>query len=283
MSDREGSARPPGKKNRKNKKNRKKRAWVPTGPGDAPLAKIDLKGGTKTINQRQLRRNGLAGWQAPTTAGLLAALELSPRKGAFLDIGANAGIYSLLCKRLWPEMTVIAFEPVPITRRAGLRLAAANEVDIKFESLALSDRTGPGVIYLSSISDASNSLVEGFREPAGTVEVELTTLDAYVKETGVVPSVMKVDVELHEPAVLIGARKTLKRHKPAVVVEMLTDDDELSEAARDAHELLTKIGYEGRLLANRDWLYWHRGIPEGFDDRFADWAAAVARCVPISP
>lgn len=260
------------------------RAWIPTGPGDAALAEIDLDGGRTSSNQRQLRRHGLAGWQAATTAGLLAGLELSPRPHphTILDIGANGGVYSLLCKRLWPEMTAIAFEPFPATREAGQRWASANGVEIRFEAIALSDHIGSAPMYVSAKGDASNSLVEGFREASGTVDVELSTLDAYLERTGAVPTLLKIDVEQHEPAVIRGATSTLERQKPIIVIELIKSHGELTDAARAAHQLLETLGYQARLLGNRDWLYWHGGVPAEFDDRFAAWRAAIDRCVPIA-
>lgn len=261
---------------------RSARAWIPTGPGDAGLAEISLGRGRASSDQRQLRRNGLAGWQVATTAGLLAAIELSARPSTFLDIGANAGVYSLLCKRLFPEMDVIAFEPVRATRKAGQRWASANEVQIQFEAIALSDHVGSAPMYVSAKGDASNSLVKGFREASETVTVDVLTLDAYLERTGVMPSVLKIDVEQHEPAVIRGAARALERYTPIIVIEMLKRHGELTDAAREAHLLLEPLGYEARPLEYRDWLYWHGGVPAEFDNRSSAWRVAIERCVPFT-
>jgi FkbM family methyltransferase len=251
------------------------RAWFPTGPDDAPLGLLDLAGGRASINQRHLRRHGLAGWQAETTAGLLAAWQLTSRPGAFLDVGANAGVYALLCRLLWPSMEVVAFEPCGETVEAGRRWAAANDVAVRFEQVALSEAPGEGVLYLSTRSDASHSLVAGFREAADAVTVPLQTLDGFAERDGVTPTVVKIDVEQHEPAVVRGARETLARCRPVVVMERLK-----SRASRQAHRLLDELGYTAHPLGARDHLYWPGEAPPRWPDVYRGWLHAVQRCAP---
>lgn len=250
-------------------------AWIPTGPDDAPLRLMDLAGGRASINQRKLRRHGLAGWQATTTAALLTAWDLTPPTGAFFDVGANAGVYALLCRLLRPSMEPVAFEPSPTTVAAGEQWARANGMRVRFEPVALSDADARGSLYLSNRSDASNSLVAGFRESSGVLDVELLTMDTFVQREGLVPTVVKIDVEQHEPAVLRGARSTLIEHRPVIVMELLG-----SEASRRAHRRLRRLDYEPFGLGDRDRLYWPGGLPGDWHERFAGWSQAVARCEP---
>lgn len=251
------------------------KAWVPTGMDDAPLRRINLVDGRSSINQRQLRRKGLAGWQSATTAGLLAAWDLTAKPGVFFDVGANAGVYSLLCRLLWPSIEAVAFEPAPSILRAGQRWAAANGVEIVFEPLAVSETTGHAPLYLSRKSDASNSLVAGFREPKDTLQVELVTVDRYVETEGVAPTVAKIDVEQHELSVIRGARRTLQEHRPVIVMEFLK-----TTASHEAHTLLQDLGYRPHRLGPRDRLYWPDQTPARWDETFRGWLRAVNRCVP---
>lgn len=251
------------------------RAWIPTGVDDAPLQLIDLVDGRSSINQRHLRRRGLAGWQNATTAGLLTTWELTPKPGLFLDVGANAGVYSLLCRLLWPSIQAIAFEPSPKTLGAGLRWAEANDVEVVFEQAAVSDADGRAPLYLSSKSDASHSLVAGFRKSSQTLDVDLITLDTYVQREGIVPTVLKIDVEQHELSVLRGAREILAQYQPAIVMEVLK-----TAASKEAQSLLTDLGYRSHRLGPRDRLYWPGQIPARWDETFRGWLRAVDRCVP---
>lgn len=249
------------------------RTWFPSGPGRAALRRLDLAGGRASTNQRQLRRNGLAGWQPETSAALLAAWELSPRPGVFFDIGANAGVYALLCRLVQPAFEVVAFEPSPDTVAAGQRWAAANGVEVRFEQVAVSDAQGRATLYLSRRSDASNSLVAGFREATGTVEVDRLDLDTFVAREALVPTVIKIDVERHEAAVVDGARRTLADHRPVVVMELLG-----GRAARGVDRRLRELGYQSHPLGARDHLYWPGELPGDWHTRLAGWRAAVARC-----
>lgn len=253
-------------------------AWVPSGAGDAPLQLLDLEDGRSSINQRKLRRHGLAGWQAETTAGLLAAWDLTPEDGVFFDIGANAGVYALLCRVLWPSMRAIAFEPSPASATAGRRWAGANQVDVVFEQIALSDVDGQAPLYLSEKSDASNSLMAGFRESSEAVTVQLTTVDGYVEREGLAPTVMKIDVERHEPAVLRGAHTTLEAYRPVLVVEMLRGRE-----SKQAGKRLQRLGYEPYRLGPRDCLYWPGPLPARWQPTFDGWLRAVKRCGPRGP
>ena len=44
-----------------------------------------------------------------------AALRHLPEHGVFWDVGANIGLHALTIKRLRPDVSVYAFEPVPFT------------------------------------------------------------------------------------------------------------------------------------------------------------------------
>lgn len=256
---------------------------VPAGPGRrARLAPLRL-GPLRTQNQRQLARHGLAGWQPETTAALLSAFELSPAPGAFYDVGANGGIYSILCRLLFPAMQVVAFEPTPATRAAAARWAAINHVDFTLEPLALGESETTGTLYLSAQSDASNSLVSAFRRHRGSLSVDVMRLDTYVARSGIVPTVLKIDVERYEPAVVRGGRELIQRHQPRIVVEILPGSGGRGPQDDETWQLLTGWGYQGRALNERDWLFWPGGVPAAVERRMSRWRQSLARCLPSEP
>jgi hypothetical protein len=56
------------------------------------------------------------------------------------------------------------------------------------------------------------------------VEVQTRPLDNWVRERGVRPQLIKIDVEGAEAAVLSEARETLATHLPIVLIEILSDE-----------------------------------------------------------
>jgi FkbM family methyltransferase len=237
---------------------------------------------------RRIKERGLSGWQAATTATLLAACERTP-SSAFFDVGANVGIYSALHARLWSDASTVAFEPTPHVAESGSAITKENGLAIQWERVAVSDTAGEATLYLSARSDASNSLERKHRQPKGVVTVPTVTLDDYVSSSGLVPSVVKIDVEQHESAVLRGGAKLLEMRRPVVVAELLPNRGD-SEVVQS---LLAGHGYHARHISPpagaaaaaeddlRDWLFWPGTPPAEFDQRFREWYTAVARCVPV--
>jgi FkbM family methyltransferase len=255
-------------------------------------SRLDIVDGDTSYLQRALRRAGVRGYQPETTAALLAIWEHQEGRSTFLDIGANGGLYSALCAKAFPESTVVAFEPMPAIAEQVRAIAASNALDIRVEEVAVSDHEGVGRFYVSAKSDASSSLTEGFRTAKEVLEVPLITVDGFVDSTGLRPTVLKIDVEQHEPQVLAGAVETLSRFRPIVVIEILRDDETVVEAVA---EQLERAGYSRRHLvprimhpdqedpAHRDWLCWPDGpAPRRFERRLLRWERAVSRCAPGS-
>jgi|SRR5690625_126848 len=138
---------------------------VPRAVGlDQPLDKLNILYGKRLYVGRLSREGGLGGWQAPTTASPLAAWDFTS-SSVFFDVGANMGIYAALHARLRPEATAIAFEPTPDVADCDESITAANDLDVRWERVAISDAEGEATLFLSGRTDASNSLVSGFDSP----------------------------------------------------------------------------------------------------------------------
>ncbi|MDZ4687734.1 MAG: FkbM family methyltransferase [Planctomycetaceae bacterium] len=128
------------------------------------------------------------------------------------DIGANAGAYSLLFGR-WVGSSgrVFAFEPSPATRvnlQRHLQLNGLSGV-IEIVPAAVADQCTEAE-FTTAAPDGMHRLAT---PSAGgqTVRVPVVTLDSFCAERNVQPTVIKIDVEGFELAVLRGARETLQR------------------------------------------------------------------------
>ena len=180
-------------------------------------------------------------------AHVAEALAPSFRPGAtFVDVGANVGYHTFMAAALvGPAGSVMAFEPnsenCRLLQLSKLENGAENVVILPF---AL-DRTD-GIRYLSShlgtnaglIPDARDDLLAGRGTP-----IYATTLDSLAPAR---IDVLKVDVEGAEFRVLDGARETLRRDKPLLVMEfsceMVRRVSEVDPA--EALQELLDLGYE---------------------------------------
>lgn len=138
--------------------------------------------------------------------------------GTLLDVGAHIGLFAVVGARMVsPGGKVFSFEPTPFTRsilKEVVRLNGCTDV-VEVRGEAVSDRRGKTVFYDTGeeISNA-NSLVHIDRGKTG-IEVDLISIDEFVKDKGIKPDCIKIDVEGAELDLLRGARETFTTMRPA--------------------------------------------------------------------
>lgn len=149
----------------------------------------------------------------------------------FFDIGAHAGIYSLAAARVLGEGgAIVAVEPNSANAARFVRHMSLNGIDsVRLIQAAASDVAGR-----ATFSEGPNDY-EGRLDPEGEVAVETVRLD----DIQPAPSVIKIDVEGHEAAVLRGARRILDVDRPVVFVAV-------HGAAQHSEcvQILEKCGYD---------------------------------------
>ena len=148
------------------------------------------------------------------------ALGLSPpgRDIHVVDVGANVGRWSdamLAAARQagrLDDLDLHAFEPSSYT---FARLSEALEGQrVSLHRTALGDQTGLSTLHVLAPGAGTNSLhaPPGVPDGATTEDVATTTLDAYADRTGLDHiTLVKIDTEGHDLAVLRGARRLLRR------------------------------------------------------------------------
>ena len=190
-------------------------------PEGGPHATLDIVEPSTTAVQRALRRDGLAGYEPPTMATLLALFATQDSGFVFFDIGANMGLYAATCASMFAPGRVHAFEPAPASAEVVRKISRANRLDLEVFEVAVGDANGTASLHLSDKSDASHSLVRGFKKSSGAIEVRTVRLDDHVRTTRAIPDVMKIDVETFEPQVIAGAARTIADSRPLIVLEVL--------------------------------------------------------------
>jgi FkbM family methyltransferase len=262
-------------------------------PAGGARTSLDVIDPFSSMVQRFLRREGLAAYEPETAATLLTLFDMQAGPFTYYDVGANIGLYSHLCAALFPDAEVHAFEPTPDIAAISRSIAKANDLSVQVIEAAVSDGSGTADLHLSQTSDASNSLVEGFKESHGSVTVQRIRLDDYRERTDSAPAVLKIDVETHEPEVLAGAMEIIANDRPYVVIEVLrrrgTDQGEAIQAAFDGlgysfHPLTAAPTWEavdavrGSGTVERDWLFSPHPLPHDFAERWATWQTRLAMC-----
>ena len=184
----------------------------------------------------------------PLTRSLLS--RLIKQGGTFFDIGAHVGFFTVTIG-ISREIRIVAFEPNPRNFALLQENIAANNLAnngrgrmasrVVCEPYAISDKDGKATLYLTE-SDMSASLLKDFQaedtRQIGEIKVSTCSLDSYLEKHPVTgPLVLKVDIEGHESAFFRGAAKTIARHKPDIILEVLYDQDPVAVAE------LKRLGY----------------------------------------
>ena len=208
----------------------------------------------------------IGSYEAPLPIILMAAI--SRTKGAFLDVGANIGIYSILATKTRNCLQVYAFEPLSEARElltANLRInGTISQANIS--EVALSDNDGIATLHLPDpghgLLETSASLEAGFKDVVNTIQVATRTLDSMKFSMPI--SVVKADIEGHEAAFLRGASRTLAADRPLVFAEMLSGASKnffgVSKMMRDLEYICFRMRpdvviYTEIVVADKGWNY----------------------------
>jgi FkbM family methyltransferase len=118
---------------------------------------------------------------------------------------------------------VYAFEAAPDNAAAILRNAELNAIgNITVIAKAVSDRSGAG--RLRVVEDQSWSMLADLGEHPLTqavIDVELVAIDDLIGRGEIPPpTLVKIDVEGAELAVIAGMRRTIETHRPAIICEL---------------------------------------------------------------
>lgn len=169
----------------------------------------------------------------------------------FVDIGAYVGFVTLAAaSAVGPTGRVIAVEPVlENAARCALQLEINGYDNVAIETVAISDVVGEAFISVDKDPaargpDAASSLARESGRGGRQRRVRTMTLDALCNLQGYAPTLVKIDVEGHEFAVLRGMRGLLASGKTKVIVELNHRDEVpvLAAFARESRLDMTELG-----------------------------------------
>jgi len=195
-------------------------------------AASERSGIARTINGQTFQwRYPFSQFDAEDEAPVLAAFQglIEPGMTVF-DVGANFGLYTLPAARAVGDLgRVYAFEPALATAEVLADHLRLNGLDARVEvvPVAVSDASGEvefweqGTSPFASLSRsaAGRSVLLSGRAETDPRVVQTTSVDDFCSARGVLPDVVKVDVEGAEAKVLRGARLLLRRRACVILIE----------------------------------------------------------------
>jgi FkbM family methyltransferase len=170
---------------------------------------------------------------------MMFLLHTLKQDNVFLDIGANAGVYSILASKVIGSKT-IAFEPINETYKRLLDNININNVSHKVNAVMKGVGSKPGELYFTNNFDTTNKVSKNNEE--NTSKVAITTIDSEIDINSTF--VLKIDVEGFEMEVLKGSENLLRSGKIfSIIIELNGSGEEYGYTDYDIHALISSYGY----------------------------------------
>lgn len=165
-----------------------------------------------------------------------------------LDIGANIGWYTINLAKRFPNSKIYSFEPIPPTFELLTKNVQRNKLDnVTLIHSGLSDKEEKKDLYYFRGGSSVASIVNFVNNPnAQKVTCKFNTIDRLVSELNISSvNFIKCDVEGSELLVLSGAKVTIEKFKPIILLEVYEGQCQMcGYTAMDLINLLKSWGYE---------------------------------------
>lgn len=169
------------------------------------------------------------------------------------DVGAHHGWMSMVAaRRTGNTGRVVAFEPSPPSvefLRYHKRINRLSQLDIIPKAVSNMDGAGipfylveDGNSFMNSLFGTNIPEIEPRRK--SVLEIETVTLDTFSRQSGLIPQMIKIDIEGAELWVCEGAKHLLANYHPTLIIA--THPLWLPEGQKidDLFKLLNDFGYE---------------------------------------
>lgn len=191
--------------------------------------------------------------------------SLLPKDGVFIDVGASFGYFSIVAtKAVGPNGRVIAIEPSSRDYNRLVDNVRINNLEniISTYRLAISDSSGTALLSIateerSAINTLGNQFSFSGVETVAKENVDTIALDDFVVANQINHvDVLKLDIEGSELKALHGAKKTIAKYHPAIMLGVNsnalkasgTDHDEIQKTLSELGYRAYKIVDDGEIL-----------------------------------
>lgn len=207
----------------------------PTLPCRGPLEGYQMK-----IDWHRYRSFVYGTWEKEVVASLTKNVS---EGSVVFDVGAHIGFYTLLLAKLvGPGGRVYSFEPLPENFKLLSENVERNRCsNVRLVRKAVMVRSGPIRVTVpnSEPVPGSVSLTADYGTPPITVEA--ITLDEFAAPLSGPIHLIKMDVEGAEHQVLLGGERTIRDHRPNLMIELHHFDPQRED--QSALSLLTRWDY----------------------------------------
>ena len=184
--------------------------------------------------------------------GVQLVLGASVQPGdTFVDVGANAGMITLLAARLvGPEGRVVAFEPNPLAMaRLRSSIAANNLLWVTPFEMGLSDAPGRLTLRVPSGWDSTCGTFGHVAPADGPIGIQehkasVARGDDILFEIVSAPLAVKIDVEGFEQKVVNGLEATISQFSPLIITEVLAENlTRAGSTVKPLFDTMARLGY----------------------------------------
>lgn len=150
------------------------------------------------------------------------------------DCGSNMGLFALYCAAQGAQ--VYCFEPLSYIRKFLNISKNFYPNNLHIIPYGLSNKEKETFFMQTSNPGASNNINNSCNKslPLYKEKSKLLSIDAFCKETSIIPTFIKIDVEGSENEVLLGSKNIIKTYKPIIHIA-------LNHLFNDSYTLIPQI------------------------------------------
>jgi len=189
--------------------------------------------------------------------------ELRPGMTIF-ELGANIGYYALIgAKAIGDTGRIIAFEPSPVNMETFRLNVALNDLNDRIATHQMGVGNSVGTMKFNVVNKGNMSSFykrkdDGEAEQVETIDVEVTTLDAFIEEHPQEIDYIRMDVEGFEYEIFQGMQNLLKSEYAPEGFFIEIHSALLNENGHSCHEFVENLHAHGYEISVAKW----RGKPE---------------------
>ncbi len=168
--------------------------------------------------------------------------------GTFVDIGANIGQHSMFAASIVGDTgKVFSFEPIPYIYNQLLDSVHINHFEkiVTVHNIALGTENKNDTLYIETNNVGGSSIVAPHGTKTEAIQINIRKGDDILEQISNI-HLIKIDVEGYEYEVLSGIEKTLRIHRPTIILEF-SGELYISKKNNDGEKiisLLENIGYD---------------------------------------